>query len=310
MEEFHKINRRTFLRYGYTLAATSALGQVPLVAEAYDQRKSSITILHTNDWHSRIEPFPKNDKNFPDMGGAERRAAYIQQVRTKTEHVLLLDSGDVFQGTPYFNFYGGELEFKLMTQMGYDCATLGNHEFDNGIEGFAKQLPHAGFDFVNCNYDFSKTILKDRIQPYKIIQKGKMKIGILGVGIELQGLVPDAHWAGIRYLDPIQQANSTAELLHKKHGCDLIVCLSHLGYRYDNEKPSDRTLAVRSKYIDLILGGHTHTFMPAPEKHYNLSGQPVLINQMGWGGVQMGRIDVNWDTGKALSFRNSVQTIG
>ena len=119
-----------------------------------------------------------------------QRAGLINSIREKEDHVLLLDAGDIFQGTPYFNFYGGELEFKLMSTMKYDAATLGNHDFDNGLIGLKKQLPFAKFPFLIANYDFSKTILKDKFNPYKIFNKGGIKIGVFGIGIELEGLVP------------------------------------------------------------------------------------------------------------------------
>jgi 5'-nucleotidase len=191
-----------------------------------------------------------------------------------------------------------------MSLMGYDAATLGNHDFDNGIAGLEKMLPHAKFPFVNCNYDFKKTALRDRIQPYKIIRKGPLRIGITGVGIDLQGLVPDANFKGIHYNDPVDIADKQAAWLKKTASCDLVICLSHLGYEYSTWKVSDRVLAANSQYIDLIIGGHTHTFLEEPQVVANKTGNPVIINQVGWAGLRLGRIDY------FFSSRNNVKNQG
>lgn len=249
-----------------------------------------LTILHTNDVHSRIEPF--DDGRNAGRGGAARRAAMIKQIRQEEEHVLLLDAGDIFQGTPYFNFFAGELEFKLMSEMKYDAATIGNHDFDAGIEGLYKQLPHANFPFLICNYDFSNTIMEGKTKPYQIFKKGPLKIGVFGVGIELEGLVPKVLFKETRYLNPVTKANEYASLLKQEEKCDYVICLSHLGYRYRNDSISDVKLAEYSQHIDMIVGGHTHTFMDEPLVVRNQQDQPVLINQAGWGGILLGRIDV------------------
>ncbi len=166
MEELNKQNRRNFIKNSGVLLAGAALVASPISHLVASNTQTKLCVLHTNDWHSRIEPFDKTDKNNAGMGGAEFRAALIKKYRSENEHVLLLDAGDIFQGTPYFNFYGGELEYKLMSQMGYDCVTLGNHDFDNGIEGIFKQMPHATFDFVNCNYDFTDTLIENKVLPF------------------------------------------------------------------------------------------------------------------------------------------------
>ena len=249
-------------------------------------------VLHTNDMHSHIDPFPENDPKNPGKGGMSRRAAYIEKTRKENDHVLLLDAGDVFQGTPYFNLYGGELEFKLMSQMKYDAATMGNHDFDNGLEGFLKMLPHAGFPFICSNYDFSQTILKDKTIPHKIIEKGGLKIGVFGLGIELKGLVSDKNFGNTIYHDPVKVANETASRLKNENDCDLVICLSHLGYKYENDKISDLKLAAQTKNIDLIIGGHTHTFLKEATIVNNIENKSVLINQAGWAGLQVGRIEL------------------
>lgn len=280
------MNRREFIKKTGLLAAGTTLAPHLSLAK----NKDRLVILHTNDWHSHIEPFPKEHKRYPGMGGAARRAALIQQIRDLYKHVLVLDSGDIFQGTPYFNYHGGELEFKLMSEMGYDFATLGNHDFDAGIEGLVKQLPHASFQFLCANYDFKGTDLHKKVNAYAITRRGKFKIGIFGIGIQLEGLVPKKLYGGIKYLDPIKIANETAQIL-KDEGCNLIICLSHLGHSYKSNKVSDKVLARMSKNIDLILGGHTHTFLSSPQPEINLNGKEVFINQTGWAGLNMGRID-------------------
>lgn len=294
------MNRKDFIKHVGLLAAGSAIA--PL--HTFGQDKDRLVILHTNDWHSHIEPFAANDKRYPAQGGAARRATLIKQIRKEYKNVLLLDSGDIFQGTPYFNYYGGELEFKLMSEMGYDFATLGNHDFDGGIDGLAKQLPNASFEFLNANYDFGNTILAEKIKPYSIIQKGKFQIGVFGVGIELNGLVPKKLYGEIKYNDPIKSANDTAAILKSK-GCNLIVCLSHLGYDYKSNKLSDITLAKTSKNIDLILGGHTHTFLSSPQPVLNQNGKEIFINQTGWAGINLGRVDYETNSSETATLQGS-----
>lgn len=286
-------NRRTFIKQSF-LGGVSLLGAAalnPLSAAILKKNHTKITILHTNDVHSHIEPFPSNDPKYPNMGGAAKRAALIDKIRTEEKNVLLLDAGDIFQGTPYFNMYGGELEFKLMSLMKYDAATIGNHDFDNGIEGLNKMLPHANFPFLNVNYDFSNTILNGKIAPYKIIEKDNVKIGIFGVGVELDGLVDKKLYAETHYNNPIIAANNTAEHLKYNEKCHLIICLSHLGYAYKSNKISDNVLAKETKNIDLIIGGHTHTFLEKPTSIKNKAEKITLINQVGWAGLYLGRID-------------------
>lgn len=266
-----------------------------------------ITILHTNDVHSRIEPFPMDGSRNAGLGGAARRAALIKQVRSEQEHVLLFDSGDIFQGTPYFNFYGGELEMKLMKEMQYDAATMGNHDFDGGIEGFAKHWPTGGFDLLCANYQLTNTPLQGKAKDYIVYKKGDIKIGVFGLGIELDGLVPQALYGETRYLDPIVHANKIAGILKNDEGCDYVICLSHLGYKYENSKVSDLVLAAQTKGIDLILGGHTHTFLKEPTLVKGSDGKAVVINQAGWAGIQLGRLDLYFERnkkGRCVSCKN------
>jgi 5'-nucleotidase len=265
----------------------------PLLKAASSSKKGKkITILHTNDTHSNIDPFPSNHPKYPGMGGVAKRAALIEKIRKEEENVVLLDSGDIFQGTPYFNTFKGELEMKLMTYMGYDAATMGNHDFDIGLDGFLNAKQYAEFPFVCSNYDFDKTILTGKIQKNCIIKRGGIRIGIFGIGIALEGLISKDNCDNVVYLDPIKTANEQAEEL-KKAGCDLIICLSHLGYVYQDDQISDKVLAAKTKNIHLILGGHTHTFLTEPTIINNSDKQPVMINQTGWGGINLGRIDID-----------------
>jgi 5'-nucleotidase len=282
------MNRRFFIKTG--VMAGMGVGLAPYSLFATEEFHK-LTILHTNDTHSRIEPFPEGSR-FAGMGGIAKRAAIINSIRQAEKHVLLLDAGDIFQGTPYFNVFGGELEFKAMSQMQYDASTLGNHDFDAGLEGLAKQLPFASFDFVSANYNFENTLLHGKIKPYKIFHKGDIKIGVTGAGIELEGLVPKSLFGNTLYEDPITKINQIASYLKNDEKCDLVICLSHLGYEYKSKKVSDLVLAENSENVDIIIGGHTHTFLDNPMIVNNLIGQPVVVNQVGWAGIVLGRLDV------------------
>jgi len=180
--------------------------------------------------------------------------------------------------------------------MNYDASTIGNHDFDLGIEGLYKQMPHATFPFINCNYDFSNTLMNDHVQPYKIFEKGGIKIGVTGVGIKLDGLVPKDLYKDTKYLDPLTNVNRVAKMLKKEYKCDYVICLSHLGYAYrEDDRISDIHLAQNSYDIDLIIGGHTHTFLSKPDIRNNLKGKRVIVNQAGWAGLMLGRIDVTFE---------------
>jgi 5'-nucleotidase len=283
-------SRRSFLQKTALGTASLSLLGPSLIAEAA-AGPAKLTILHTNDMHSRIEPFPESAPQWAGLGGMARREALIDSVRRQEPNVLLLDSGDIWQGTPYFNFFQGELEYKLMSRMKYDASTFGNHDFDNGLGGLQKQLPNASFPFLIANYDFGSTPLAGRFQPYKVFEKGGARIGVFGLGIELQGLVADKNFGATQYLDPVTVARAQVQQLRQNERCDMVICLSHLGYKYEGEKIDDRKLAAQVGGIDLILGGHTHTFMPAPEPITGPQGHITLINQVGWSGINLGRID-------------------
>ena len=260
-----------------------------------------LVVLHTNDTHSRMDPFPMDGGPFEGLGGAARRATLIRRVRAANEHVLLLDSGDIFQGTPYFNFFGGELEFRAMTAMGYDAATLGNHDFDNGVDGLMAMLPEAGFEFVSANYDVRGSALAGHVRPYAVREFGGVTVGIFGLGIAFEKLVLASLHEGVVYTDPIAAARTTCGEL-RRLGCSLIICLSHLGYEYrDTDRPSDQTLAAAVPEIDLILGGHTHTFLDEADVYDQGVYGFTVVNQVGWGGMRLGRVDVTFDTGGQTS---------
>lgn len=290
------MKRRDFIQNTALSSAFLGLGGLSLSSfKTFDTKH--LTILHTNDVHSYIDPFPPTHPKNPNMGGVARRAALIETIRKENPNVLLLDAGDIFQGTPYFNYYGGELEFKLMSMMKYDLATIGNHDFDNGIEGLYNQLPNASFEFVNANYDFKNTIMNGHVKPYKIVHKDGIKVGIFGIGVELEGLVDKKNSKETVYHDPVAVSQDMARILKQEQKCDLVICLSHIGYQYKNEpdKICDVKLAALTKDIDLIIGGHTHTFLDKPTILKNADGKDVLVNQVGCYGVNLGRIDFYFD---------------
>ncbi|MEY8848717.1 bifunctional UDP-sugar hydrolase/5'-nucleotidase [Psychroserpens sp. XS_ASV72] len=297
------MNRRTFIQQTTATGALITLGGLGLSSFSSDVKK--ITILHTNDVHSHIDPFGPNDGRNPNKGGVARRASLIEAIRQENPNTLLLDAGDIFQGTPYFNYYGGELEFKLMSMLKYDVATIGNHDFDNGIDGLFAQLPHAKFDFVSANYDFSNTIMDTHVKPYKVIVKNGIKIGIFGLGVELQGLVDKNLYKETVYLDPTEIAQDMSRVLKEEEKCDLIICLSHLGYSYTHipNKICDIKLAEITKNIDLFIGGHTHTFLDRPTVIKNSEGKDVLVNQVGCYGINLGKIDFYFDSDKNKSAK-------
>ncbi len=298
------LNRRKFLQQSALTAGALLVSQY---ADAFDVSTQRLTILHTNDVHSRLEPFPMDGGRNQGLGGVAARAKLITDIRSKEEQVLLLDAGDIFQGTPFFNLYKGEPEIKAMTKMGYDACTIGNHDFDAGLENLVTQLNHASFPVIISNYDFTNTPMEGKYVPYKVFKKGKLKIGITGVGIEMKGLVADNLAGNTKYLNPIERLNETADLLRKQKDCDIVICLSHLGYQYKEEpnKVSDLILAKETAGVDLIIGGHTHTFMNEPLIVKNKMGSDVIINQVGFGGINLGRLDFEFMPGKKKNLSKS-----
>ena len=285
---------------------TALVSLAPLEALSDEStKKIKLTILHTNDMHSHIEAFSSGRNK--GLGGMFQLSSLVKKIRQEEDNILLLDAGDIFQGTPYFNLFGGELEFRLMSEMGYDAVTIGNHDFDNGIDGLASQMHHANFPFISSNYNFNNTILEDKVIPHKVFNKGGIKIGVLGLGIELKGLVDPKLYGNTNYLDPVTIANKKAHYLKKTLNCDLVICLSHLGFKYKSEKISDMKLACQTKHIDLIIGGHTHSFLNEPVIVKNSVNKDVLISQVGFGAIKLGKIDYYFGEKKS-DFHNLEHT--
>ena len=298
------MDRRTFLQNSMASAAYLGIGAAGLQS-CVGQGKKHITILHTNDVHSHIDPFPSDHSRYANLGGLARRASLVQKIREENPNTLLFDAGDIFQGTPYFNFYGGELEFKLMSKLKYDAATIGNHDFDNGIDGLLAQMPHAKFELLSANYDFTNTVMNGFVKPYQTYVRDSIKIGVYGIGIGLDGLVLKKLYKETEYLNPYEIAVDTERRLKEEENCDLIICLSHLGYDYDgeNDRPDDVTLASETEHTHLIIGGHTHTFLDKPDIRINKAGKQVLVNQVGCYGLNLGRIDFYFDSTNTVASK-------
>jgi len=294
-------DRRLFLKKLSFMGLAASFPLVELFPKGTDKGSvQKLTILHTNDVHSRIDPFPMDGGPNQGQGGVAKRAALIEKIRKEEKNVLLFDAGDIFQGTPYFNYFKGELEIKMMSALGYDAATIGNHDFDGGIENLKNQLSaHAKFPMLNCNYIMKDTAMDGFSLPYQIFKKGRLKIGVTGVGVKLENLVPNQLTGGIQCEDPILRAEKTASFLKNEMKCDYVICLSHLGYSYKTDQVSDLVLAKETSHIDLIIGGHTHTFLTQPTLVLNKKGKAVYVNQAGWAGIVLGRIDVFFHAEKA-----------
>lgn len=299
-------NRRQFLKFLGTAAVIGSVAPTALAHSAGRSKTTSLTILHTNDVHSRLDPFPMDGSRNAGKGGVARRATLIRQIRQEQvdgqpRHVLLFDAGDVFQGTPYFNLYKGEPEVLAMNQLGYDAGTIGNHDFDGGIDNMVTQFGKATFPLLIANYDFKNTVMDGHTLLYKVFEKDGVRIGVFGLGIQPAGLIPQNAYKETRYLDPIEMGNDTAAKLRTDQKCDYVICLSHLGFKYNEPTVSDNVLAAKTRNIDLIIGGHTHTFLDAPVAVNNPDGQPVWINQVGFAGINLGRIDLTFEKGKAVA---------
>ncbi len=311
--------RRQFLKH---IGATAVIGALPLPdllagtgAKTSGVPPTTLTILHTNDVHSRLDPFPMDGSRNAGRGGIARRMTLIQQIRGqqpdgRTPNVLLFDAGDIFQGTPYFNLYKGEPEILAMNRLGYDAGTIGNHDFDGGIDNMRDQFGKAGFPFLIANYDFKNTVMDGRTQPYRVFKKDGVRIGVFGLGIQPKGLIPDNLYKEMRYLEPIETSAAIARKLRTDEHCDYVICLSHLGYKYQDDTVSDVVLAAKSQDIDLIIGGHTHTFLDAPVSLNNADGKPIWVNQVGFGGINLGRIDLTFEKGKATVTNGQSVSVG
>ncbi|HLK98635.1 MAG TPA: metallophosphatase [Hymenobacter sp.] len=302
-------NRRQFLKYLGTAAVVGSVAPTVIAGPngIGKPRATTLTILHTNDVHSRLDPFPMDGSRNAGRGGVARRATIIRQIRQDQKNVLLFDAGDIFQGTPYFNLYKGEPEILAMNQLGYDAGTIGNHDFDGGIDNMVTQFGKASFPLLISNYDFKNTVLDGRTTPYKVFVKDGIRLGVFGLGIKPEGLIPKDAYRETKYLDPIEIGNDVAAHLRNEQKCDYVICLSHLGFKYDGPTVSDNVLVAQTRHIDGIIGGHTHTFLDAPVLVNNVDGQPVWINQVGFAGINLGRIDLTFERGKASMAGQSVQ---
>ena len=272
-------------------------------------RTKKITILHTNDMHSHIDSFPENHSKYPGLGGMRRIANLINNIRLKEKNIVLIDAGDIFQGTPYYNKFKGSLELKIMSRMGYIASTMGNHDFDNGIKGFKKVLHHANFPFICSNYEFSDFEMNEKTLKYLVKEIDGIKIGFFGLGIELEGLVEKEYYGGTKYLDPLITSNYWSNYLKNKEKCDLIICISHLGHKYKSDKISDLKLASLSNNIDIIIGGHTHTFLEKAKLIKNIKNKDVIVNQAGWGALALGRIDLEFSKNNEKTNSLSVSDV-
>lgn len=284
------MNRRDFLKTSLVLLTSSALSR--LYARTNSLGAQRIRLIHSNDTHSQIEPLPMNHPKYPGRGGYAARAEVIKKLRAEGYPTLLLDSGDVFQGTPYYNFYKGELEMKLMSDMKYDAMAIGNHEFDGGIDGLYEAVKFARFSIISSNYDFSKTKLSQIIRPYIIYRFKQYKIGIFALLINPEGLIDKKLLGEVQYKDPELTAAYYAHFLKKKKKCNAVICLSHLGLDSSSNCIGDYDLARKSKNIDVILGGHSHTLLQKPIQLRNSDGKNIVITQNGAYGVQLSVVDL------------------
>lgn len=257
------------------------LSSITIITACHHQ-PNALTILHTNDTHSQVLPNGKN------LGGYARRMGIIARERAKDPNLILLDAGDFSQGTPYFNFFKGRVEIDALNYMGYDAVTLGNHEFDNGLDTLAFILKKAKFPIVCANYDVIGTPLEGIVKPYTIIRRAGLKIGIFGIGVNPVGLITEKNFSPIKYLNPYQAAEETANILRAK-GCDIVICLSHQGtYALTEGNFNDADMCAATKGIDVIIGGHTHKLY-ADERIENAEGELIPILQMGKSGINLGK---------------------
>ena len=255
------------------------------------EKKIKLVILHTNDTHSQVEPTENSNLKTANMGGYARRMGVIEKIRSEEKNVLLFDAGDFSQGTPYFNFFNGRVEIDALNRMQYDAGTLGNHEFDNGIDTLAVILQKARFPMISSNYEVDNTPIKNQIQPYIILKKFGLKIGIMALNVDPKSLIIESNYRGLVYRDPIEKAQELSAFLKNKKKCDLVICLSHLGSDSTSVDVNDFTVAHQTKHIDIILGGHSHSLLENVKTN-NANGKKVIISQMGKSGLYLGRIDL------------------
>lgn len=309
-------NRRNFLRASIAtglslslpkrlISLSPAAKYLPLWAPLLEPEagETLITVLHTNDTHSQIDPILDNDKSYPGKGGVARRATLVKRVRKENPNTLLVDGGDVMQGTPYFNFYKGEVEYKAMSMIGYDAGTLGNHEFDNGVEALANALKFASFDIVSTNYEVRGSLLEKIVKPFVVKELGGLRIGLFGMGINPAGLITPENFKPLQFLDPVRMARGVTKLLREQERCTLVLGMSHLGYFATprNNEVGDSQVAAQVDGIDFIASGHTHTFMERPVLQKTPNGKDTIIFQVGRSGIYVGRVDFTLRDGKVTA---------
>ena len=264
-----------------------------LPSEVVAKKQKQLVILHTNDTHSTIMPLNENldNKDLAGRGGFQRRINMIKQLREQHPDLLLFDSGDFSQGSGYYTLFKGEVEVGLMNMMGYDCATIGNHEFDFGLDNMAKLFRMANFPIVCSNYDCKGTVLEDLVKPYIVLKRNGLKIGVFALAPAMKGLVFDANCEGITYLDPAETAQKYIDILRKQEKCDLVICVSHLGWNIEGD--CDESFLSKTEGCDLVLGGHTHTYMPVLEYTPDKNGKLIPVDQNGKHGVFVGKLVLN-----------------
>ena len=253
--------------------------------------KVKLVILHTNDTHSQIEPSEKSSLATSDMGGYARRMGVIEKIRSEEKNVLLFDAGDYSQGSPYFNFFNGRIEIDALNRMKYDAVTMGNHEFDNGIDTLAAIIQNLRVPLISSNYDVTNSVIRDFVKPWIVIKKAGLKIGVMALNVNPESLILDSNIRDVNYLDPAAKAQEVSDYLKNKEKCDLIICLSHLGSDKDSKSVNDFEIAAKTKFIDVIIGGHSHSMLENI-KTKNAEGRDVIIAQMAKSGFYLGRIDI------------------
>jgi len=263
-----------------------AVSPLDVVAKKHKQ----LVVLHTNDTHSTIFPVNSNIDNqeIAGRGGFLRRVNMVKEQRQQHPDLLLFDSGDFSQGSGYYTLFKGEVEVGLMNQMGYDAATIGNHEFDFGLDNMARIFRMAKFPIVCSNYDCTGTVIQDLVKPYITLVRNGVKIGVFALSPELKGLVFDGNCEGITYLDPAETAQKYINILRKQEKCDIVICISHLGWEVSDY--TDEMFLKKVEGCDLVLGGHTHTYMKelgyAPDK----TGKRIPVDQNGKHGAFIGKL--------------------
>ena len=257
--------------------------------------RKQLVVLHTNDTHSTIMPLNENldNKDLAGRGGCLRRINMVKEERKQNPDLLFFDSGDFSQGSGYYTLFKGEVEVGLMNQMGYDAATIGNHEFDFGLNNLAKLIRMANFPIVCSNYDFTGTPCEGLVKDYITLHRNGLKIGVFALGAPMKGLVSNKNCEGVTFLDPAETAQKYVKLLRKQEKCDVVICLSHLGWKI-SEYPDEQFIR-EIDGCDLVLGGHTHTYMPTLEYAPDKTGRMIPDDQNGKHGVFVGKLVLTFE---------------